>query len=138
MGKTTGLGLTVSVDDAAGDLQDISNDINSFTVNTTRGEQDVTGIDKSALERLLLLGDAEISLTGVFNATADKSHDVFKAIGTILAGQVGRTVTIAYPSAVTLSFEAVFSSYNTARGADGALNFTATGKLADGTVPTFG
>ena len=136
MGKISGLGMTLSVDDDGGNLQDISNDVTSFTVNTSRGEQDVTGIDKSAMERLLLLGDAEISISGVFNAAL--SHLVFRKIGTIFAGQVGRTVTIAYPSAVTLSFEAVFSSYNTARGADGALNFTATGKLADGTVPTFG
>jgi len=138
MAKTTGLGLTVSIDDGAGALQDISNDITSFTVNTTRGEQDVTGLDKSAMERLLLLGDADISLTGVFNAAANMSHDVFKAIGTIFAGQVGRTVTIAYPDAVTLSMEVVFSSYNIARGADGSLVWTASGKLSNGAVPTFG
>ncbi|HUV73870.1 MAG TPA: hypothetical protein VMW79_06150 [Anaerolineae bacterium] len=136
MGKVTGLGMTLSVDDDAGNLQDISGDAPSFTVNTSRGEQDVTGIDKSAMERLLLLGDAEISISGVFNAAL--SHLVFRKIGTILAGQVGRTVTIAYPDAVTLSMEMVFSSYNINRGADGSLTWTATGKLADGTVPTFG
>ena len=136
MAKTTGLGMTLSVDDDAGNLQDISNDSPSFTVNTSRGEQDVTGLDKSAMERLLLLGDAEISISGVFNAAL--SHLVFRKIGTIVAGQVGRTVTIAYPDAVTLSMEMVFSSYNVVRGADGSLTWTASGKLSNGTVPTFG
>lgn len=136
MGKISGLGMGVTIDKSDGNGSDISNDINSFTVNTSRGEQDVTGIDKEAMERLLLLGDCEISLNGTFNAAL--SHLVFKDIGTIFAGQVGRTVAIAYPSSVTLSFEAVFSSYNIARGADGALTWTVTGRLADGTVPTFG
>ncbi len=135
MSKLSGLGMSLSVDDSGGTPVDISNDVNSFNVKTSRGEQDVTGLDKEAMERLLLLGDAEISLNGTFNPTL--SHTVFKNIGTIFAGQVGRTVTIGYPGPVGLAMEMVFTDYNIDRGNDGALTWTATGKLANGTVPTF-
>ena len=68
MAKTTGLGVTtLSVDDSGGTVRDIRNDITSFNFATPRGVQDVTGIDKSAMERLLLLADFSITLNGVVN-----------------------------------------------------------------------
>jgi hypothetical protein len=133
--KISGLGMSLSVDDSGGAPVPIENDVTDFTVNTSRGEQNVTGIDVEALERLLLLGDAEISLKGTFNK--DVSHSVFKDIGVLKAGEVGRTVTVGYPDGVTLDMEMIFTSYNIARGADGSLTWTATGKLSDGVVPTF-
>jgi len=135
MSKITGLGMQVEVDDSAGVPQDISNDINDITVNTSRGEQDVTGLDKEAMERLLLLGDASVSIKGTFNAAL--SHAVFKDFGTLFAGEVGRTVTLTYPGAVILEMEMVFENYDVARAANGALTWTVTGKLSDGTVPTW-
>ena len=134
MAKETGLGFAVSVDDSGGTLRDISNDIVSFSLNTPRGVQDVTGIDKSAMERLLLLADGQISLNGVFNADASNmSHDVFK---TVPSTSVERTVTSVH-SGQTLSMECLFSDYNLTRAADGSLTWTATGQLSDGTAPTW-
>ena len=135
MTKISGLGMKLEVDDSAGDAQDISNDVQEVTVNTSRGSFDCTGLDKSALERLLLLADASLSLKGTFNAAADMSHDVFKDFGTLFAGEVGRTVTLTYPGAVVLEMEMIFESYNVVRGADGSLTWTVSGKLSDGTVP---
>jgi hypothetical protein len=135
MSKITGLGMQVEIDDSAGAPQDISNDINDITVNTSRGSQDVTGLDKEALERLLLLGDASVTIKGTFNAAL--SHTVLNDFGAILAGQVGRTVTLTYPGTVILEMEMVFENYDVARAANGALTWTATGKLSDGTVPTW-
>jgi hypothetical protein len=136
MSKMSGIGLTISVDNAAGAPVAIGPDVNSCTINTSRGEQDITGLDKSAVERLLLLGDAELGLTGTYNPAL--SHTVFADLA-ILAGQVGRTVTIVLPGAglITLACEMVFPSYNLSRGADGSLTWTATGKLSSGTLPTF-
>jgi len=134
--KTSGIGLTISVDNAAGAPVAIGPDVNSCGIKTSRGEQDITGLDKSAVERLLLLGDAELSLSGTYNPAL--SHTVFADLG-ILAGQVGRTVTIVLPGVglVTLAFEGVPSDYSLNRGADGSLTWTATIKLSSGTLPTF-
>src|SRR3990172_8008467 len=96
MAKESGLASTCSVDDSGGTLRDISNDVTSITLNTPSGIQDVTGLDKSAMERLLLLADGSGSINGVFNdAATTGSHTVLKNYRTILAGQVGRTLTFA-------------------------------------------
>lgn len=136
MAKESGLGMTISVDDSAGTPQAISNDILSVGIKTPRGVQDITGINKSAIERLLLLADAEVALSGVFNDAANMSHSVFKNFATILAGQVGRTVAIAI-SGQTLSMEMLFDDYALTRAADGSLTWTVTGRLADGTAPAW-
>ena len=60
--------MAVAVDDAAGSAKTISNDILSVSIGTPRGVQDITGIDKSAIERLLLLAHGSITLNGVFNS----------------------------------------------------------------------
>jgi len=81
MPKESGLGwTTLSVDDATPTLQDIKNDVTNFDFSTPREEQDVTGVDKSAVERLLLLADFSIALNGVFNDAVNLSHAVFKTV----------------------------------------------------------
>jgi hypothetical protein len=134
MAKETGLGWTaLSVDDAGGSPQDIRNDITNFEFATPREVQDVTGIDKSAMERLLLLADCSYQLNGVFNDAAGKSHQVFK---TVPSTSVARTVTNTI-SGQSLATEMLFTDYSLTRGDDGSLNWTAPGVLADGTVPTW-
>jgi len=134
MAKETGLGISaLSVDDAGGSARDIRNDITNFTVATPRGEQDVTGVDKSAMERLLLRADCTFTLNGVFNDASNMSHDVFK---TVTSTSVERTVTWTV-SGQTLAVEMLFGNYDLTRAADGSLTWTATGKLSDGTVPTW-
>ncbi len=77
MAKTSGLGwTTASVDDAAAAAQAIKNDFTNLQFATPRGVQDITGIDKSAYERLLLLADFSVTFNGVFNPAANMSHDV--------------------------------------------------------------
>ncbi len=63
MAKESGMGITtLTVDDSSTAAQTILNDITNFALSTPRGVQDVTGVDKSAMERLLLLADASIDL----------------------------------------------------------------------------
>ncbi len=65
MAKTTGMAQTaLSVDDSAGSAKDIRNDITDWQMATPRAAQDITGVDKSAMERLLLLADFSITLNG--------------------------------------------------------------------------
>lgn len=134
MAKETGLGwTTLSVDDSAGSVQDIKNDVTNFQFATPRGVQDVTGIDKSAFERLLLLADFSITLNGVFNDAAGKSHAVLK---TVPSTSVARTTTLVI-SGQTLANEVLYTDYNLTRAQSGELTWTAPGVLADGTVPTW-
>lgn len=134
MAKESGLGWSVcSVDDSAGTARAIINDFTSISFATPRGVQDVTGIDKSAYERLLLLADATFEGSGVFNDAANQSHDVFK---TVPSSSVQRTVTLTV-SGQTLANEMIFTDYPLARAASGELTFTVPGQLANGTVPTW-
>jgi hypothetical protein len=135
MAKQSGLGFTtLSVDDSTGTPVDLRNDITNFQLSTPRGVQDVTGIDKSANERLLLLADMSVTLNGVFNPSASKSHSVFR---TVSSTSVARTTSLALASQ-TLAAEILYTDNSMARGADGAFTWTVPGVLADGTVPTWG
>lgn len=133
MAKESGMGMTLTVDNPAGSGKDISNDTTSISFGTPRGVQDVSGLDVAAMERILLLADGTVSITGVYNNTADKSHDVFKDVSTT---SVARTVAILI-SGQQLAMEILFSEYVLNRGADGSLVWTASGSLADGTAPAW-
>lgn len=134
MAKETGLGwTTLSVDGSDAAANDIKNDVTNFSFATPRGVQDVTGVDKSAMERLLLLADFSIDLNGVFNDAADKSHATFKDVAST---SVARTVSLAI-SGQTLNNECLFTDYALTRAASGELTWQAPGVLSDGTVPTW-
>lgn len=134
MAKESGLGwTTLSVDDSSGTARDIRNDITNFQFAMPRAVQDVTGVDKSAIERLLLLADFSITLNGVFNDASNLSHAVFK---TVPSTSVARTVSLGV-SGQTLANECLFTDYNLTRGQDGSLTWSAPGVLSDGTVPTW-
>lgn len=134
MAKQSGLAMTtLSVDDSSGTVRAIINDITNFTVSTPRGVQDITGVDKSAMERLLLLADMSVTANGVLNVAANQSHDVFK---TVTSTSVNRTTTLTQ-SGVTLAGELLYTDYQLARSNSGELTWTAPGVLADGTVPTW-
>lgn len=134
MAKEAGTGWsTLSVDGSDTNANDIKNDVTNFQFATPRGVQDVTGVDKSAMERLLLLADFSITLNGVFNDDADKSHATFKDVAT--TSQV-RTVSLGV-SSQTLAPECLFTDYAITRGADGSLTWSAPGVLADGNAPSW-
>jgi hypothetical protein len=134
MAKESGLGwTTLSVDNSAGSANAIKNDVTNFEFATPRGVQEVTGVDKSAYERILLLADFSITLNGVFNDASNLSHDTFK---TVSSTSVARTVTLTV-SGDTLANECLFTDYNLTRAENGSLTWTAPGLLADGTVPTW-
>ena len=138
MAKESGLAVTtLSVDDSADTLRAIINDVTNFGYSIPSNVQDVTGLDKSAMERLLLLADAQLTLNGVFNDQATTgSHVIFKNYRTLNAGEVGRSVSLVH-SGQTLNNEILFNDYNLTRGADGSLTWAAPGGLAGGTVPAW-
>jgi hypothetical protein len=138
MAKTTGLGWTgMSVDDASGTLRDIRNDCTNIEFSTPRAVQDITGIDRSAMERQLLLADMSLSLNGVFNPGLNASHDVFKTVpSTAVARDIALTVagqTLGTTPLVTL----LPTDYALTRAADGALTWQVPMVLANGAVPAW-
>ena len=133
MAKESGLGMALAIDDSGGTARTISNDITNFDFAIPRAVQDVTGIDKSANERLLLLADFSISVSGIFNDASNASHDVLKNVSST---SVARTVTITV-SGQTLPNECFFTDYALSRGAGGELTFSAPGVLTGGVVPTW-
>lgn len=134
MAKTTGLGSAVLLDDSSGTPQTISNDVTNWEVSTPRAVQEVTGVDKYATERLLLLADYSVTLNGVFNAAlshlclADVTSD-----GSLRTCKIQPTAATA-PS---LSVETLFTDYQVTRADSGELTWQSPGVLADGTIPTW-
>lgn len=128
--KSSGLGMTLSIDDADGVARAIGNDIISCTFATPRGVQDVTGLDKSAMERLLLLNDFNLNVVAVFNPAANPS--MFGVFSTP-ADNDTRTVTIVV-GGKTLSAECVMTDVSWTRNQDGSFTASATFLLANGTA----
>ena len=131
MAKESGLGMSIAIDDSGGSARTISNDITNLDWSTPRAEQDITGLDKSATERLLLLADFSVTVNGVFNDASNMSHAVF---ATVPSTSVARTTTITISGQV-LACEAFYSDYSLSRGAGGELTWTAPGALSGGAVP---
>jgi len=137
MSKISGLGATIDVADSGGTSRTISNDCTDFSLATPVALQDITGVDKSAHERLALLRDLTAQLKGIFNAAANMSHAV---LSTATTSPNERAVSV-YPtssgSSPVLTFNALIGSYDVARAADGALTWQSDLSLMDGSVPTW-
>jgi hypothetical protein len=139
MAKTSGLGGAILVADAASSVQTITNDVTNYQFTTPRAVQDVTGVDKFANERILLLADYSVTLNGVFNAAANLSHAVFS---TVTSTNVIRSCEID-PVGVTtglpqMKVNSWFTDYQITRANTGELTWQVPGQLADGNVPTWG
>ena len=136
MAKESGIPIsTLTIDDSSGTPQSgVINDVGNFQFATPRAVQDVTGVDKSAIERLLLLADFSITLNApAFNDATNRFHAVFK---TVPSTSVARTTALNI-SGQTLTNEVLYTDYQINRGQDGSLQSTVPGVLADGTVPTW-
>jgi hypothetical protein len=137
-GKVSGLGGVIKVDDSSGSAQTLSNPTTNYQFSTPRGVQDVTGVDKSAHERILLLADYSVTLNGVADFDSNNEHDVFK---TISSTSVTRTVELDPLGTTTgnpkLSNECILTDYQLTRAATGELTWQVPGALADGTAPAW-
>ena len=138
MAKTSGLGSVVAVQDSGGTARTITNDVTNYSFTTPRGTQDITGVDKSAHEILLLLADYSVTLNGVFNTASNMSHAVFSTISSTSATRsveidpIG--TTSGYPK---LTVNCVLTDYQVTRAATGELTWQVPGQLSDGSTPTW-
>ena len=134
MAKQTGLGDYIAVDDSGGTARDISSDVNTLTIGNSQNLLEVTGLDKSAVERIVALSDGSVSIGGTCNFAANKEHAVLAE---------GRTATRTFDYRIggnsssnpRLQMEMVIGAYNYDRGADGSSTWSCDMSLQDGTVP---
>jgi len=129
----------MGVGDSSNSVEDIRNDVTNFQFAMPRGVQDVTGIDKSAIERLLLLADFSMTLNMVFNSTATTSmHAVFKTVpSTSVLRTVNLTVTGSVAANLNQTSAILFTDYQLSRTAAGEFTAQAPGVLASGAVPAW-
>src|SRR3954470_12392239 len=121
MSKITGITAVVTIADAGGTARTISTDVSDFSLNQSRAQIDVTGIDKDFFERLPGLGDYSFTLSGTFDPGANLGHAHFSSLGTAL-----RAFTASVSSGGTPNGTAALESYNVTRAQGGALTYSAT------------
>ncbi len=85
------------------------------------------------MERLLLLADFSIDMTGVFNDASNLSHATLK---TVSSTSVTRSINLAV-SGQTLSNECLVTDYQLTRADSGELTWKAPAALQSGTAPTW-
>ena len=130
MAKTSGLGDSLFVNG-----YDLSGDVGAIqTLSHTIGEMNATGLNKSAMERLQLLHDSELSFNCFF--TGDSSDS-----GNVHAHERLRTLSntrlVTYFNGTTAGnlaagHGALQFNYDLERGDDGALLGSVTTKSSDG------
>lgn len=129
--------MTVSVDDSSGTARAIGNDINTVQITMNSGVLDITGVNVSAMERILAHADLAITFNGTFNDAASMSHAVFKDYRTNAGSELGRTIDISHSGQTLAEAALLLTAYNLNRAQDGSLTFEVPGVLADGTVPAW-
>lgn len=131
MAKISGLGTTITVQDSGAVARDLSNDIGDITLDLPFATQDVTGLDKSAHERLALLADTKITAKGFHNNATNRIHPV------ISTGQTTpRQIVITFPGGAgsVMTATVLLTDYKLTRAANGSLVPDFTGELSNGTV----
>ena len=122
MGKVSGLNERLFVGSA-----DLSGDVGALSkIAEIRNQQIVTGLNKSAQERINLLRDGSLAYPAFFDA--DSEHPVLSA----LAGAPTYYTWCTAPTAgaVTASLFATQTDYPFNRGADGSLVLSPTAESA--------
>lgn len=133
MSKESGLGwTTLAVDNSSGTPNDIKNDVTSLDWSVTNAMQEVTGVDKSAIERLALLADFTTTLNGVYDDGSSLSWATLKDLPT----GVSRTVTLTV-SGQTLTNECLGTSFDFSRSDAGELTWKSTLVLSNGVLPAW-
>ena len=129
---------------------DISPDVTNVDFSTPRNTQEITGMDKAAMERLLLLSDYSSTWNGVFNngpnpnppltPATEHSHGRLRMVS--LAGGLKGTQVLGISNTenrtaiATLTIdEVIVTDYQLTRAASGELTWSAPCMLSNGELP---
>jgi len=115
MAKKTGLGQSFYIGG-----KDISGDVSAMdNVSSPKEVLDVTGIDKSAIERIAGRGSGEVSFTTFFNDAANQQHAALKSVSrTDVVACYFQSSTLGETAAGIVAKQ---MNYDTTRGTDGSL-----------------
>lgn len=113
--------------------QDIKGDVGNVTFTTPRNPGDVTGLDKYAMEKLLLLADYTSDWSGFFNDATNRAHLLLR---TVPSDQRPRMEVLSVSGNVMRNI-VIVTDYSITRGADGSLNWSSPGMLASGHPPVW-
>jgi hypothetical protein len=133
MAKSSGL-----AQDLWADGYQLGGDIGSINdASTPRGTQEVTGIDKSATERVALLSDFNIDFGAYFNDATGQIHTALKQLKTtdlnvmwILGTSIGSVVLMGVAKQID------YGPWTKAQ--DGSVNGATTAQGSAGTAPAWG
>jgi len=133
MAKISAVGSYIALDDSGGTVRNISNDISDIEINLPTNLLEVTGMDKSAPERIGGLQDSTVSLSGFFNPAANMSNAV---LGT--GRTTARTLTIVIGGNTTgnpqITGEYIIENYDVSFGDDRSATWSASLSKNDGVV----
>jgi hypothetical protein len=116
-------------------IYDLSGDVGSIdTWSTAVASLEVTGIDKSAVERIQGLVNGELTFTSYFNDATAAAHAALRVptAGAPVTWALGQTV-----GDVAGMIQGLGVSYDPTRGADGSLTFSVTNESYT-TLPVWG
>lgn len=132
MAKETGLGWTeLNVDDEGAVARDLRASTTNFDFATPMNTQEVTGVDKYAMERLGLLKDFSGTMNGVFNPAANDAHAVYSG-----NTRIARDMELVI-SSQSLVNNVLLTDYALTRAAGGEFTWQVPFSLADGTEPNW-
>jgi hypothetical protein len=118
MAKSAGLSQAFYIGgaDLSGDITTIDN------CSSVRQQLEVTGLNQTAIHRLLTYQDGDISFTSYFNDAAGQAHTILKTLPTTDVGVLWQLGSTAGNSAAFMVAKQV--NYDPTRGSDGS--FTAS------------
>jgi hypothetical protein len=123
MSKVNGIPTSFTIDDSAGSPVTFSAQVGTCNLNASRAQQDVTGLDKDGTERIQLRGDFTVDFSGFWEPAT-----VIPVFGDL---SNERDLVLAFPGA-TATGKVIIGTFNTARGQDGSLGWTANASQSDG------
>lgn len=132
MAKSAGFLTSLTVQDNSASAKDITNDVTDISITLNQNQIDISGLDKTAMERMNLRGDFSITLNGIVNPSSNKSHDVFKTVH--LSTAVARQMVMTTVAGPILTATMLFANYTVTPGADGSLKWSVTGNCSSGTT----
>ena len=99
---------------------DLSGDISAIDkCSSVRQQLEVTGLNQTAIHRILTYQDGDISFTSYFNTAANQSHPTLSALPTADTGVLWQIGSTAGDPAAFMVVKQV--NYDPTRGADGSL-----------------
>lgn len=132
MAKQTGMGTFLWVDGV-----DLSGDVGAVNqLGTERNVLDVTGLDKTALERVYGVTDSDVEFIAWFNDAAGQAHPTLSSLPT--TDRLIAWVNGSSAGAAALSLEGKQINYDGTRGIDGGLTLTVAAQGSTGVPAKWG